>query len=104
MKLRNIWWRMNITTISSHLGQRAVQIEHSSPCLIATIIVFITVSGSMAFPVGGTKAVFRAELAKFPYLEVRSTFVPDAAYSRIFSTLKSYHGQNHWCTRRRPIG
>ena len=55
MKLRNIGWRMKMTTISSHLGQRAVKIEHSPPCLVATMIGFITVSGSMDVSIGGTK-------------------------------------------------
>ena len=60
---------MNIA--SSH-SSRALRIEHSAPCLVATVIVFITVSGSMDISTGGTKVelvlVFRAELAKFPYL------------------------------------
>ena len=55
MKLRNIGWRMKMTTIYSHLGQRAVKIEHSAPCPVATVVGFITVSGSLNITIEGTK-------------------------------------------------
>ena len=41
--------------IPSYLGKRAVRIEHSAPCLVATMIVSITVSGSMDFSIGGLR-------------------------------------------------